>query len=172
MPFDFSQVKDSNFTDVLKKTPHLLKYIENYSTQGNPLPLFTESLKPEHKKLKEPNLLYPVSDQAFIHINPHTTSDDGYMEYVIIQPDLPERKIMDLADRMFAVKSGDMDPPVEITERYNMVENYIDRNVTITNAPTDYSKLGDIYKLETLPISKSDFPGFKYHFLQRRAGTG
>ena len=123
MPFDFSQVKDSNFTDVLKKTPHLLKYIENYSTQGNPLPLFTESLKPEHKKLKEPNLLYPVSDQSFIHINPHTTSDDGYMEYVIIQPDLPERKIMDLADRMFAVKSGDMDPPVEITERYNMVEN-------------------------------------------------
>jgi archaeal flagellar protein FlaI len=172
MPFDFSQVKDPKFVEVLRKTPHLLRYIENYSTQGNPLPIFTDSLKPEHKKLKEPNIIYPVSDQSFIHINPHTTSDDGYMEYVIVEPDLPERKIMDLADRMFAAKSGDMDPPVEITERYNMVENYIDNTVSISNVPVDYTKLGDIYKLESLPITKKDFPGFKYHFLQKRAGTG
>ena len=127
MAFDFSQVKDPKFLEIVKKTPHLLKYLENYSSQGNPLPIFTESLKPEHKKLKEPNLIYPVSDQSFIHINPHTTSDDGYMEYVIIEPELPERKIMDIADRMFAVKSGELDPPQEITERYNMVENYIDK---------------------------------------------
>ena len=172
MPFDFSQVKDPKFLEVVKKTPHLLKYLENFSAQGNPLPIFTESLKPEHKKLKEPNVIYPVSEQSFIHINPHTTSDDGYMEYVIIEPELPERKIMDLADRMFAVKSADMDPPQEITERYNMVENYIDRNTTITNVPVDYSKMTDIYKIDSLPILKKDFPGFKYHFLQRRAGTG
>ncbi len=38
--------------------------------------------------------MYPVSEQSFIHINPHTSSDDGYMEYVIIEPELPERKIM------------------------------------------------------------------------------
>ena len=131
MTFDFSQVKDPKFLEVVKATPHLLKYLEIYSSQGNPLPIFTESLKPEHKKLKEPNIIYPISDQSFIHINPHTTSDDGYMEYVIIEPELPERKIMDIAYRMFAVKSGDLDPPLEITERYNMVENYIDKNVSM-----------------------------------------
>lgn len=172
MPFDFSQVKDQHFTEVLKKTPHLLRYLETYTAQGNPLPIFTDQLKPEHKKLKEPNIIYPVTEQSFIHINPHTTSDDGYMEYVIVEPDLPERKIMDIADQMFAAKSGNLDPPVEITERFNMVENYIDKNISITNEPIDYSKLGDAYKLETLPISKKDFPGFKYHFLQKRAGTG
>src|SRR3972149_5728771 len=110
MPFDFSQVKDVHLVEVLKKTPHLLRYLETYTTQGNPLPIFTDQLKPEHKKLKEPNVIYPVSEQSFIHINPHTTSDDGYMEYVIIEPDLPERKIMDMADRMFAAKSGNLDP--------------------------------------------------------------
>src|SRR3972149_5315662 len=110
MPFDFSQVKDVHLVEVLKKTPHLLRYLETYTTQGNPLPIFTDQLKPEHKKLKEPNVIYPVSEQSFIHINPHTTSDDGYMEYVIIEPDLPERKIMDMADRMFAAKSGILDP--------------------------------------------------------------
>ena len=106
MPFDFSQVKDQHFGEILKKTPHLLRYLDTYTNQGNPLPIFTDQLKPEHKKLKEPNIIYPVSEQSFIHINPHTTSDDGYMEYVIIEPDLPERKIMDMADSMFAAKSG------------------------------------------------------------------
>ena len=172
MPFDFSQVKDQKFVEVLKKTPHLLRYLDDYINKGNPLPIFTEALKPEHKKLKEPNLMYPVSEHSFIHINPHTTSDDGYMEYVIIEPDVPERKIMETAERMFAVQSGNLDPPIEITERYNMVENYLDKHITISPTPVDYSKLGDIYKLESLPIEKKDYPGFKYHFLQRRAGTG
>ena len=33
MPFDFSQVKDPKFLEVVKKTPHLLRYLENYSAQ-------------------------------------------------------------------------------------------------------------------------------------------
>jgi len=169
LPFDFSQVKDTHFSEVLKKTPHFLRYLEQYTNQGNPLPIFTDQLKPEHKKLKEPNLIYPVSEQSFIHINPHTTSDDGYMEYVIIEPDLPERKIMDLADSMFAAKSGNMDPPNEITERFNMVESYIDKNITISNIPIDYSKLGDGYKLETLPISKKRFSWIQISFLTKES---
>ena len=172
MPFDYSQVKDQKFLEVLKKTPHLSKYLDGYTAQGNPLPIYTDALRPEHKKLKEPNIIYPVSEHSFIHINPHTTSDDGYMEYVIIEPEIPERKVMDLAERMFAVQSGHMDPPIEITERYNMVENYIDKHISLTDTAVDYSKLGDVYKLQTMPIMKKDFQGFKYHFLQRRAGTG
>jgi len=50
MPFDFSSIKDDNFTEVLKKSPHLLDYMEKYTERGNPLPLFTEQLRPEHKK--------------------------------------------------------------------------------------------------------------------------
>ena len=172
MPFDFSQVKDKMFEETLKKNSHLLGYIEDYTVKGNPLPLFADTLKPEHKKLKEPNLLYPISEQAFIHINPHTTSDDGYMEYIIIEPPPPERKIMEMADKLFAVQSGSLDPPKEITERYNMVENYLEKAIAIQNNPVDYDKLGDVYKLKTLPVEKKKWPGLKYHFLQKRAGTG
>ena len=172
MPFDFSQVKDQNFVDVLKKTPHLLEYLDTYTQRGNPLPLFTEALKPEHKKLKEPNLMYPVSEQSFIHINPHTTSDDGYLEYVIIEPSPPERKIMEMADKIFAVQSGSLDPPAEITERFNMVETYLDNAVALQDTPVDYDKLGDVYKLKALPLEKKNWLGLKYHFLQKRAGTG
>ena len=143
MPFDLSSIKDENFVEILKKTPHLMDYMDTYTARGNPLPLFTEKLMPEHKKLKEPNLIYPISEQAFIHINPHTNSDDGYVEYVIIEPPIPERKIMEMADKLFAVQSGGMSPPVEITERYNMVENYLNSAVALQEEPVDYDTIGD-----------------------------
>lgn len=172
MPFDFSQVKDQAFIEILKKTPHLLEYLETYTMRGNPLPIYTDSLKPEHKKLKEPNLMYPISEQSFIHINPHTTSDDGYLEYVIIEPPPPERKLMEAADKLFAVQSGGLDPPVEITERFNMVENYLDKAIDVSQTPVDYDKIGDVYKLKTLPVEQKKWNSLKYHFLQKRAGTG
>ncbi len=172
MPLDFSSIKDDNFTEVLKKSSHLLDYMEKYAERGNPLPLFTEGLKPEHKKLKEPNLIYPISEQAFIHINPHTNSDDGYVEYIIIEPPAPERKILEMADKLFAVQSGGMSPPLEITERYNMVENYLNTAVTLQDLPVDYDKLGDAYKLKSFPLEKKNWVGLRYHFLKRRAGTG
>jgi flagellar protein FlaI len=172
LPFDFSQVRDKRLTEELKKSPHLLNYIEMYTARGNPLPLFTEQLQAEHKKLKEPNLLYPTAEQSYIHINPNTTSDDGYMEYVIVEPDMPDRKIMEMADKMFAIQSADMIPPLEITERFNMIETYLKDHTQITDAPVDYNTLGDIYKLKTLPVAKRDWVGFRYHFLQKRAGTG
>ncbi|MBI5698199.1 MAG: type II/IV secretion system ATPase subunit, partial [Thaumarchaeota archaeon] len=172
MPFDFAQVKDKKFIEELKKAPHLLSYVDMYTSRGNPLPLFTEQLQAEHKKLKEPNLVYPVTDTTYIHINPHTSSDDGYMEYVIIEPDPPERKIMDLADKMFAIQSADMSPPLEITERFNMIENYLKSNTQISETPIDYNTVGDVYKIKSLPVYKNDWVGLRYHFLQKRAGTG
>lgn len=172
MPFEFAQVKDKKFVEELKKSPHLLNYIDMYTARGNPLPLFTEQLQAEHKKLKEPNLVYPVTDTTYIHINPHTSSDDGYMEYVIVEPDPPERKIMDLTDKMFAIQSADMSPPLEITERFNMIENYLKSNTQISDAPVNYDTVGDVYKIKTLPIYKNDWIGLRHHFLQKRAGTG
>jgi flagellar protein FlaI len=172
LPLDFSQIKDKKFIDEIKKSSHLMNYLEMYTIRGNPLPLFTEQLQAEHKKLKEPNLLYPTAEQTYVHINPNTTSDDGYMEYVIVEPDMPDRKIMELADRMFAVHSADFVPPAEITERFNMVENYLKEHTQLTDAPVDYNSLGDIYKLKMLPVNKKEWAGFRYHFLQKRAGTG
>jgi flagellar protein FlaI len=172
LSLDLLQVKDKKFAGELQKSLHLQNYLASYTMRGNPLPLFTEQLLAEHKKLREPNLVYPVSEQTYIHINPHTTSDDGYMEYVIVEPDMPDRKIMELADKMFAIHSAQLIPPLEITERFNVIENYLKDFIKVTDAPVDYTKIGDVYKLKTLPINKKDWLGLKYHFMQKRAGTG
>jgi len=172
MVFDLSSISDKDFVAKIQEKPYLKNYLKTYQIKGNPLPLFSEDLLPEHKKLKEPNLIYSVAEDTFIHINPHTTSDDGYNEYVIIEPDEPEIDLMEFADRVFAAKAGNLDPPVEITERFNMVDTYLNEVLVPSSTRVDYSKLGDPFKIKKLPVLSSAIRDLKYHFLQKRAGTG
>jgi len=146
--------------------------LETYQIRGNPLPLFSDELKPEHKKLKDPNLIYAISDETFIHINPHTTADDGYKEYVIIEPDEPDRELMAFADKVFAAKAGGLDPPAEITERFAMVDTFLNSILESTSGTVDYTTLGDPFKIKKVPVNSAALPALKYHFLQKRAGTG
>lgn len=172
MPFNLSNIKDENFIDKIKQKPYLGNYLEAYQSKGYPLPIYSDELKAEHKKMKQPNLIYRVAEDTFIHINPHTNNDDGYMEYAIVEPDEPSRELMETADRVFALKAGSLDPPAEITERFSMVEAYLDKIMITSATPVDYSKLGDPYKLKNLPVHVDEVINLKYHFLQKRAGTG
>lgn len=171
MVFDVSLVKDKKFSDEIKKSPHLLNYLSSYIDRGNPIPLFTEKLESEHKKLKDPNLMYPIADSIYIHINPHSNSADGFIEYTIIEPDEPDRSLMENADKLFSLHAGTMNPPVELTERFNMIDQYLDKTIASSNAPLDYSKL-DVYKTKSLQVYQNDVSSLKYHFLRKRAGMG
>jgi flagellar protein FlaI len=169
--FNFSLVTDKKFSEALKKSEHLKSYLSNYIDKGNPIPIFTEKLEGEHKKLKDPNLIYPISENTFIHINPHSASSDGYVEYAIIEPDEPNRELMENADKLFALQAGTMNPPIELTERFNMIDQYLDRTISTSNALIDYSKM-DVFKSKNLSVYEKDIPSLKYHFLRKRAGMG
>ncbi|MDE1770333.1 MAG: type II/IV secretion system ATPase subunit [Thaumarchaeota archaeon] len=171
MGLDLKLINDKKFSEALKKSVHLAKYITDYIEKGNPIPLFTEKLEGEHKKLKDPNLIYPISDTTYIHINPHSNSADGYVEYVIIEPEEPDRALMANADKLFAINAGTMNPPLELTERFNMIDQYLDKTILSTNTVIDYSKV-DIFKLKNLQVFEKDVPSLKYHFLRKRAGMG
>ena len=172
MVFDISAINDKHFVERLQQKSYLKNYLEMYQIRGNPLPLFSDELLKEHKKLKEPNLIYTVADDTFIHINPHTTADDGYNEYVIVEPDEPENELMEFADKVFAAKAGSMDPPVEVTERFNLVDTYLTSILESTSETVDYSKLGDPYKITKLPVNSKNMESLRYHFLKKRAGSG
>ena len=171
MGFNFALVTDKKFSESLKKSEHLRNYLANYIDKGNPIPIFTEKLEGEHKKLKDPNLIYPISENTYIHINPHSASADGYVEYAIIEPDEPNRELMENADKLFALNAGTMNPPLELTERFNMIDQYLDKTISSSNALIDYSKM-DVFKSKNLPVYDKDIPSLKYHFLRKRAGMG
>ena len=157
MGFNFSLVTDKKFSEALKKSEHLKSYLSNYIDKGNPIPIFTEKLEGEHKKLKDPNLIYPISENTFIHINPHSASSDGYVEYAIIEPDEPNRELMENADKLFALQAGTMNPTIELTERFNMIDQYLDRTISTSNALIDYSKM-DVFKSKNLSVYEKDVP--------------
>ncbi len=171
MGFNFSLVTDKKFSEALKESEHLKNYLATYIDKGNPIPIFTEKLEGEHKKLKDPNLIYPISENTYIHINPHSASSDGYVEYAIIEPDEPDRALMENADKLFAIHAGNMNPPIELTERFNMIDQYLDKTISSSNAVIDYSKM-DILKSKNLSVYEKDIPCLKYHFLRKRAGMG
>ena len=108
----------------MSQCSHLKNYMNNFRSKGNPLPNFVDTMSEEHREMKDPNIVYQISDDIFIHINSRVASDDGYNEYVIIEPDEPDSQLLELADKMFASNSKDLIPPKEITERYNMIDEY------------------------------------------------
>ena len=171
MPLDISIVTDKKFSSEIQKSSHLLNYLSNYIDRGNPIPLFTAKLEAEHKKLKDPNLIYPIADSIYIHINPHANSADGFIEYTIIEPDEPDRDLMENADKLFSIHAGTMNPPAELTERFNMIDQYLDKTISFSNVPVDYTKM-DVFKSNTLQVFQKDVPSLKYHFLRKRAGMG
>lgn len=171
MVFNISAVKDGRFTEELSRSPHLLNYISLYVDMGNPLPIFTPKLEAEHKKLQAPNLVYPISDTTYIHINSYTKAADGYIEYSIIEPDEPDRTLMEQADKLFAIHAGTMNPPIEMTERFNMIDQYLEKTIAISKTPISYDKL-DVRRIKNLPVYEKDVMNLKYHFLRRRAGLG
>lgn len=171
MSFQISQIKDKQFAEELSRSPHLADYISMFINRGNPMPLFTHKLDREHGKIKQPNLVYPISDSAYIHINSYTTSPDGYIEYTVIQPDEPDRTLLEQADQIFALHAGSMNPPAELTERFNVIEQYLEKILSISKTPVEYDKL-NIAKLKTLSVYEKDVSNLKYHFLRKRAGMG
>ncbi len=171
MVFNISAVKDGRFTEELRRSSHLLNYISLYVDMGNPLPIFTPKLEAEHKKLQAPNLVYPISDTTYIHINSYTKAADGYIEYSIIEPDEPDRTLMEKADKLFAIHAGTMNPPIEMTERFNMIDQYLEKTIAISKTPISYDEL-DARRIKNLPVYEKDVMNLKYHFLRRRAGLG
>ena len=169
MVFNASMIKDQDFAETIKNAPHLLDYITRLTERGFPLPTFVKKLERDHANLKEPNLLYPVSDNIFIHINPYSHEQDGYKEYAIIEPSEPDRSLIDVADRLFAIHAGGVIPPLELTERFNVMEQYLDRTIKISKKPIEYERL-DVAKIKRIPVYEKDLPGLKYHFLRKRAG--
>lgn len=169
MTFKISDVVDPKFAETLKKSSYLFEYVSTYVNRGNPLPTYATILEHKHKLSDKPNLIYPISEHIFIHINPFTQLSDGYNEYVIIEPNEPERKLLQMADKLFSIHAGSLHPPLELTERYNVIENYIDKAITVSKVPISYEKLKQTNSKKLLVYEK-DLAGFKYHFLRKRAG--
>ena len=164
--------KRNSLRQKMSQCSHLKNYMDNFQSKGNPLPNFVDTMSEEHREMKDPNIVYQISDDIFIHINSRVASDDGYNEYVIIEPDEPDSQLLELADKMFASNSKDLIPPKEITEKYNMIDEYAKKYFIPVKSNVNYTKIKNPYELKKLNVNVHDLSSLHYHFLRKRAGLG
>ena len=61
--------KDQDFIAAIRSATHLADYVSMLKMRGYAMPIFVKKLEREHGALKDPNLIYPLSDTVFVHIN-------------------------------------------------------------------------------------------------------
>ncbi|MGA1820466.1 MAG: type II/IV secretion system ATPase subunit [Thermoplasmatota archaeon] len=72
----------------VEKNPHLKEYLDSYVNTGGVRPMFSSSLTEDMAVLKRVNMVYPVGDPIFIHVN----DDDKGRHYTVIEPHLTEEE--------------------------------------------------------------------------------
>lgn len=74
----------ANAKDYVKSNPHLLEYLHTFPVNTYGIPLFLSELKKDVRSMKNPNIIYPVSETTFVHILPDP--DDVRNFYIPIEP--------------------------------------------------------------------------------------
>ncbi|MEW6604440.1 MAG: type II/IV secretion system ATPase subunit [Thermoproteota archaeon] len=166
-----SQTIDPKLVEQMQKVPYLMEYVTGFVQKGNPSPTFHEKIDNSFKSRRMPNLIYPISENNFIHINAYASGGDGYFEYVVIGPPEPDARLLAAVDRMFAMYAGSWKPPDQLQERFMVVGNFLDKICVKSPTPVQYDKI-DVKKVKTITVYEKEYEYLKYHFVTKRVGLG
>lgn len=112
--------------------PHLLQYLHGLPLSKIGIPEYFSKLNRSMKGLRNPNLLYPVTDNVFVHIL--TDGVDIRDNYIPVEPCLyePMDNVLKSIEERLADHVGDMED-VEPERRFDMIAQLIERVVMIRN---------------------------------------
>jgi flagellar protein FlaI len=133
------------------------------------MPAYYEKLDNSVKGLKVLNLIYPVTEQIYIHINSVGVTD-GYTEYIIIDPPEPNVTLSSTLDRLFAIESASSGTVSELQQKMTYLEEFLKKKCAISKTEVDYDKVDP--KAKVFSVFEKDFSNLMYHFIRKRAGLG
>ncbi|MGI0038214.1 MAG: type II/IV secretion system ATPase subunit [Nitrososphaera sp.] len=168
-PGSGSSVIDKRLLEAAKKTLHLSEYIQKLARSNIPMPAYYEKLDNSVKGLKVLNLIYPVTEQIYIHINSVGVTD-GYTEYIIIDPPEPNVTLASTLDRLFAIESASSSTVSELQQKMTYLEEFLKKKCAISKTEVDYGKVDP--KAKVFSVFEKDFSNLMYHFIRKRAGLG
>ena len=161
-------ITDKNLQEIIKQLPYVKDYLEGFVNKGYELPKFYEKLDNSLKFLKKPNVLYQIGEHILIHINGLEQEGDGYMLYNIIEPPVPDPRLMDAVENVFALYAGSIKPPREYQERFSLIDEFLNNTCIKSNTPVDYDKV--LLKGNKILIYERDYEYLKYYFVRKKIG--
>ncbi len=163
------RITDKRLLDLVKQLPYLKDYLDKIVNEGYEIPTFYDKLDPNLRFVKIPNVLYKIGEHTLIHVNGFETSNDGYMAYNIIEPPMPDSRLMEAIDNIFAIHAGSIKPPKEYQEHFLLVDEFLTKTCIKSDRPVDYSKAS---LKDKVLVYAQEYDYLKYHFIRKRVGLG
>lgn len=146
---------------------HLQEYLSSYQESTNKNPKFVSKLSDEHKQNSRPNLIYPIGNLTFIHIDGVSTMQDSYPKYNIILPKKPSEILSTFIEKKFALDNAEIKPPENNEDKLKFIDNYFQKIFTLRKEPQSYK---NIEKLSKIPIIQEEWNSLKYYFKRKHVG--
>ncbi|MDF2954981.1 MAG: Type IV secretory pathway ATPase VirB11/Archaellum biosynthesis ATPase ArlI/FlaI [Candidatus Alkanophagales archaeon MCA70_species_2] len=120
--------------EYVEKNTHVLHYLHVIPLEKIGVPKFYEKLSRELRKLRYPNIIYPVSDEISVHVFPDKEDVRNY--YIPIEPSMfqdlsdlimeVEKKLIDVIDEVVRIEDQE--------EKKALLEKYIDKVCVVSNS--------------------------------------
>ncbi|RME52015.1 hypothetical protein D6783_06060 [Candidatus Woesearchaeota archaeon] len=155
-----------------KRFVHVDAYLQNLPSHLG-VPEFLQKLDRSLKKVKNPNIIYPVGDPIFVHI---FRSESGEMRYNAIEPRLSEeeeRLYQLVLDRMIAyAHTAPIPDTTEDVEKIlvDLLDNLVEIEGGVTK-PTLWEKGLSITKAKIV-LTRTQYEMIKYYLIRNRVGFG
>lgn len=158
--------KTTNFNDAMKTFPHVRQYINAWLKQGA-MPSFIPEVTSDLRRIKYPNIIYPIGDPIFIHIY---KDEKGIIHYNVIEPTVSKEqmeKYDKIMDKMVEVAST-YPVPHDIREVAPILEKIYDQVVSVSGKQNFVSKLTN----PKIQLNVDEYNTIKYLLLRNRVGYG
>lgn len=146
---------------------HLARYLNEIKKKGGIPPRYIKELTDDERKISAPNLVYPIGNQAYIHIDASNITGDMYPKYNIILPRPVDEYLFETIEKKFAKDNAENLPPPTKKEKIVLVDQYLDKICKITNENPIYKNLE---KVSQISVNLNDFQSLKYYFKRKRIG--
>ena len=156
---------------------HLLRYLRTLSLHKLGLPQFCEKLERSMGAEKNPNLLYPLEENIFIHIL--ANSEDVRNHYIPVEPSLAEGldSLLDTVEARLADFVDELDGIPDAAKRVEVVLKIVDRLVTVRGGnggkPAGGNGNGGKHKVkDKIVLTTAQYLSLRYLLQRKLEGLG
>ncbi|MFW5906873.1 MAG: type II/IV secretion system ATPase subunit [Candidatus Natronoplasma sp.] len=157
----------SKFGEALDNNPHLRDYLDDLEEERGVRPEFRESLSREMASMDEVNIVYPVQDPIFIHLD-IPREEKG--RYLVIEPPLDEelkQKVEDIRKKILH-KASRTPTPDDGQEFEKKLDELIDNVTASRSGISSMISFGE----GKVRVGLEDMDTVRYHLKKRIMGYG
>ncbi len=114
-----------------QKSLHLLQYLHTFPMDKMGIPEFTDKLNRGMSSIKDPNIIYPVDKNVFIHIL--ANKEDVRNHYIPVEPSLTNKldSLLDTVEERLADYVDELEDIPDAIKRIEVVLKIVDRMVSV-----------------------------------------